>query len=44
MNGYCDYFKCDTDDYETIQRGEAETGELCLCDCQDCEWYSEVSR
>lgn len=42
MNGYCNYFKCDVDNYEQMEKRQKEMGEVCYCDCQDCECYEEL--
>lgn len=38
--GYCNYFNCFCDD-EQIEKEQDETGEYCMCDCPDCEWYED---
>ena len=37
--GYCEYFRCDIDDYEQLEKKQEEFGEQCFVDCPDCEWY-----
>lgn len=40
MNGYCNYFNCFCDD-DLLEKEQDESGEVCLIDCQECEWYEE---
>ncbi len=40
MNGYCNYFNCFCDS-DLLEKEQDEYGEICLIDCQDCEWYEE---
>lgn len=39
--GYCNFFNCFCDDDDRIEKEQDETGEYCLVDCPDCEWYEE---
>lgn len=38
---YCEYFKCDVDDYEELEKSREEFGEYCLQSCENCEYYEE---
>lgn len=37
--GYCEYFKCDINDAEELEKLREEYGEYCLQGRENCEWY-----